>query len=235
MLKKALVTGASRGIGADIARALKADGWDIIINYRSSQPQAHSLASELGARAICADVSDMAQVRAMFDSAGPVELLVNNAGVAHYGLFTDTSHELWRKIFSVNVDGVYNCCMCALPGMIAARRGCIVNISSIWGVAGASCEAAYSASKAAVIGLSKSLAKELGPSSVRVNCVTPGVIETDMLLGFSRDDKRALADQTPLCRLGTPEDVAGLVTFLASDSARFITGQVIGVDGGFGI
>ena len=234
-MKTALITGASRGIGAAAARALARDGWRVIINYNRSKEAALALADAIGGIAMQADVSDFAQVQAMFDQIGPVDLLVNNAGISHYGLLTDVTEAEWRSIFGINIDSVYHCCRCALPHMIRNREGCIINVSSVWGVYGASCEVAYSASKAAVIGLTKALAKEVGPSNIRVNCITPGVIDTDMMSGFSEDDKAALCDETPLCRLGIPADPAELIAFLASDKAAFLTGQVIGVDGGFGL
>ncbi|MGI6012681.1 MAG: elongation factor P 5-aminopentanone reductase [Oscillospiraceae bacterium] len=234
-MKTALITGASRGIGAATARALHRDGWHVIINYHRSKDTAEALAAELGGVAVCADVSDSAQVQSMFDQIGPVDLLVNNAGISHYGLLTDVTDADWQTIFGINIDGIFHCCRCALPDMIRKQEGCIINVSSVWGVYGASCEVAYSASKAAVIGLTKALAKEVGPSNIRVNCIAPGVIDTDMILGFSEADKAVLCDETPLCRLGQPRDPAALIAFLASEQASFLTGQIIGVDGGFGL
>lgn len=233
-MKKALVSGASSGIGAAIALALARDGMDVTVNYFKNESGANDTARLCGGAAFRADVADSAQVRHMYDEIGGQNVLVCNAGISDYGLFSDISDTDWDRLLAVNVSGVKNCIQAALPHMIHQKRGCIVIISSVWGVYGAACEAAYSATKAALIGLTKALAKELGPSGIRVNCVAPGVIETPMLSGFSAEDKRALADETPLGRLGTPEDVAGLVSFLCSDRAEFITGQVIGVDGGFG-
>ena len=235
MGKTALVTGSSRGIGAAAARRLAADGWDVAVHYHRSEKAARALGRELYAPVFQADVSDPEQVRALFAGAGPVDLLVCNAGIAAYGLLTDTSEPAWRQVMAVNTDGVYRCCREAIPHMVQQKAGCIVVVSSVWGRYGASCEAAYSASKAALIGLTKALAKELGPSGIRVNCVCPGVIDTDMLAGFDFADRQDLISRTPLGRLGRPEDVAELIAFLASDRAGFITGQVIGCDGAFGL
>lgn len=235
MSKTALITGGARGIGAAAARALHLDGFELVINYCRSEAAATALAAELSAVAVKADVSNPDEVAAMFGMIPPVDLLVNNAGISAYGLFTELDEDLRRRIFAVNVDGALNCCKCAIPQMVKKKSGNIINISSVWGIRGASCEAAYSASKSALIGFTLALSKELGPSGVRVNCVAPGVIKTDMLRDFNARDVSALAAETPLGRLGTAEDVAGLISFLASDAASFITGQVIGVDGGFGL
>ena len=235
MGKKALVTGSSRGIGAAAVRLLARDGWDVTVHYNRSRQAALALAAELGVPALQADVADSGQVAALFQAAGPVDLLVCNAGIAEYGLFTDTDEDAWRRLLAVNTDGAYRCCRAAIPYMVRQKAGNIILVSSVWGLYGASCEAAYSASKAALIGLTKALAKELGPSGIRVNCVAPGVIDTDMLARFDFADRQALLDETPLGRLGRPEDVAELIAFLASDRASFITGQIIGCDGAFGL
>ena len=169
----------------------------------------------------------------LFRLAGPVDVLVNNAGIAQQKLFTDITEDDWRRMFAVDVDGVFRCCQCALPHMIHEKSGCIINIASIWGEIGASCEVHYSAAKAAVIGLTKALAKELGPSHIRVNCVSPGVIDTEMNAMFDEETMRDLCESTPLGRIGSPEDIAAAVSFLASDAASFITGQTLSVNGLF--
>jgi len=233
MQKKALVTGGAGGIGASICRALAADGWDVIVHYHTSKEKAHALAAEIGGVSICADLCDLKQIRAMFEAVGTIELLVNNAGLADYGLFTDLTPVRLREIFAVNVEAMFYCTQCALPAMLQEKQGVILNISSIWGMVGASCEVAYSASKAAVIGFTKALAKELGPSGIRVNCVAPGATRTEMLEEFSAADLEALQRETLLGKLGTPSDVSHLVAFLASERAQFITGQVISPNGGF--
>jgi 3-oxoacyl-[acyl-carrier protein] reductase len=234
-MKTALITGASRGIGAEIARALARDGFAVTINYNQSEQQAKLLAEQLEGKAVRADVSVPEQVRRMFDEVGALDVLVCNAGISQYGLFSETDYDSWRRVFAVNADGVYNCVHAALPGMLQKGGGSIVLVSSVWGLAGAACETAYSASKAALVGLTKALSKELGRSGIRVNCVAPGVIDTDMLAGFSPEDRRDLVERTPLGRLGTPEDVAELVAFLCSDKASFITGEIISVGGGFAL
>lgn len=230
-MKKALVTGSSRGIGAETARRLSADGWTVLINYLDSADEALRLADELGCRAIRADVASEEAVRRLFGETGPVDLLVNNAGVAWSGLLTDMSHAEWRRLMAVNVDGLFNCCKEAVPHMVRKKSGCIINIASILGVQGGSCETAYSASKGAVIAFSRALAKELGPSGVRVNCIAPGAVDTRMLGVFYAEEKRAMAEASALGRLGTARDIADAVAFLASDAASFISGQTLGVDG----
>ena len=233
-MRKALVTGGSRGIGAAVCRALARDGWHVYVNYNKSREKALALAEEIGGEAVWADVSDVNAVKAMFDAVGDVELLVNNAGIAHAELVQELTDQVWRELYGVNIDGAFYCTRAAAPGMIRAKRGNIIFIASVCGVYGSSCEAAYASTKGAMISMTLSLYKELGPSGIRVNAIAPGVIVTDMLTGgFSDDEIAAMADDTPLGRNGTPEDVAELAAFLASDRASFITGQIIGCDGGF--
>ncbi|MBW7573123.1 elongation factor P 5-aminopentanone reductase [Caproiciproducens faecalis] len=237
-MKTALVTGASRGIGKAVASRLAADGFRVIVNYCASQGQAEALAAELntlysaGCTAIQADVSDRAQVEKMFAAAGEIDVLVNNAGIAQQKLFTDLTEQDWDRMFDVDVKGMFHCCQCALPYMIRQKRGKIINVSSMWGQVGASCEVHYSAAKAAVIGLTKALAKEVGPSGIQVNCVAPGVIETEMNAKLDADTIRELREETPLGVIGAAEDIAAAVSFLAGENSRFITGQVLGVNGG---
>lgn len=242
MGKAAFVTGGSRGIGRAVVRRLAAEGYAVGINYLRSREQAEALAAELreqgvGALAVQADVADREAVtdavRRVEAVLGPVTALVNNAGIAQNDLFQDTPEELWRRMFAVHADGAFHTIQAVLPHMLHEKAGGIVNISSIWGLRGASCEVAYAASKAAVIGLTRSLAMELAPSHIRVNCVAPGVIETDMVKGLGEETVASLVDQTPVGRLGTPEDVARAVAFLLREDADFITGQVLTVDGGF--
>lgn len=233
MSKTALITGASRGIGAACARALASAGCRVFINYNHSADKAMRLASELNGVAIHADVSEPDDISSMFETVGGVDILVCCAGISHTGLFTDITDVDWSRILKVNLDGTALCCRAAIPYMIHNHSGRIITMSSIWGICGASCEVAYSASKSAVIGLTKALAKELGPSGITVNCVAPGVIDTDMNANISPEILSGLAAETPLCRIGKPEEVAAAVRFLASDDASFITGQVLGVNGGF--
>ena len=233
MGKTGLVTGGAGGIGSAICRALAADGWHVLVAYYHSAEAAEALAGEIGGAAVYADLTVPEEVDALFERAGGVDLLVNNAGISRYGLLTDLSYRDWQELFRVNADAVFLCCRAAIPYMVHRKRGSILNISSMWGQTGGSCEVGYSASKAAVIGLTKALAKELAPSGIRVNCIAPGVIRTRMLEGFTEAELEALRLETPLERLGTPEDVGNLAAFLASDRAGFITGQIVGLNGGF--
>lgn len=238
----ALVTGASRGIGRAIAKELAEIGYFVAIHYNKSRAAAQTLSDELNAagfRAIIvqADVSDKQQVDAMFKvinkELGAVSLLVNNAGIAFEGVFQDTTEEIWNRMFAVNVNGTYNCIQNALPSMLHEKQGNIINISSIWGLHGASCEVAYSACKSAIVGLTRSLAAELAPSQIRVNAIAPGCINTDMLSALGNETLDILANETPMGRLGQPEEVAHIASFLASPGSAFITGQIFTIDGGF--
>ena len=240
--KTVWITGASRGIGRETARVFAERGYRLILQYARAQEEAEALAAELRDRGtavlLCrADVSDYEQVKTVAEAGrrmfGSIDVLVNNAGIAAQRLFMDIEPEEWNRMLAVHVNGAYHCIRCVLPDMIKEHRGKIINISSMWGQVGASCEVHYSTAKAALIGLTKALAKELGPTNIQVNCVAPGVIETDMLSGLNENDKQALREETPLMRLGSPRDVAETVAFLASGAADFITGQVIGVNGGF--
>lgn len=241
-MKTVLITGASKGIGEEIARCFALSGYGVAINYLKSQGLAEKLQSEIndkGGKAciIKADVADEIQVKNMFKKANAffnkgIDVLINNAGIALSGLFTDISTESYKRMFDVNVYGTINCAKIALPYMITQKKGCIINISSVWGIAGASCEVHYSASKAAVIGFTKALAKETGLSGVNVNCIAPGLIMTDMNKNLSEKDLEEIKEQTALNRTGKPSDIAELALFLASDKAEFITGQVISPNGG---
>ena len=240
MKRVALVTGSSRGIGAAVAAALSAAGWAVCINYIERADKAEELAERLRAAGgevlVCqADVADRAAVNAMVErieaELGPVSLLVNNAGVAKQQQFQDIEPETLQRLFAVNVGGCFHCSQAVLPHMLHEHAGCIVNISSIWGSHGASCEAAYSATKHAIIGLTRSLSAELSPSGIRVNCVAPGVIDTDMVQVLGQETLDALAEEIPLGRLGRPEEIAAAVLSLVENP--YITGQVITVDGGF--
>ena len=231
-MRSVLITGASGGIGRATARLFAKQGYAVAVHYHRSRETAESLVRELeaaGANAIPvgADVSNDREVE--------ISVFIHNAGTASQKLLTDLPPEEWRALMGVHLDGAYYGCRHVIPGMVRRKRGKILFVSSMWGVTGASCEAAYSAAKAGLIGLTKALAKELGPSSIQVNCVAPGVIDTAMCAGLDEAVRRSLAEETPLGRLGTPEDVAAALCFLASDEAGFITGQVLGVDGGFAV
>ena len=242
MKQTALVTGSSRGIGRAIAVELAREGWAVCVNYLEHREAAEDLVRLLRAEgweaiAVRADVSDRDAVEAMVRTAqaelGPIELLVNNAGISYQGLFQDTSNEIWDRTLAVNLTGARNAAQAVLPHMLSEKRGCIVNISSMWGLRGASCEVAYACSKAAIIGLTRSLALELAPSGIRVNCVAPGCIETDMVRVLGEETRAMLVEETPLGRLGTPEDIAHAVAFFAEEGSSFLTGQVLTADGGF--
>lgn len=237
MKKAAIITGGSRGIGKAMAIRFAKEGFIPVINYLESRSEAEALANLTGGAAICADVSDLTSVKKMADwvynKYGGIDLLINNAGISISGLFTDITPQQEQRIIDINIKGVFNVSRCVLPYMIRAKCGKIINISSMWGQSGASCEVHYSAAKAAVIGFTKALAKEVGPSGINVNCIAPGVIDTDMNAHYSNEDILALKEDTPLERIGTAEDIAQAASFLASDSASFITGQILGVNGGY--
>ena len=242
MKKVALITGSSRGIGRAEAIKLAHDGYAVCINCVEREDKAQEAVEQLvsgGCEAMWykADVADAAAVKQMVTEVektlGAVTLLVNNAGIAKQCLFQDMTEDYWKRIFDVNLNGAFNTIQAVLPHMLHEHSGCIINTSSIWGQHGASCEVAYSATKHAIIGLTRSLAQELAPTNIRVNCVAPGVIDTDMVQVLGTETLAALAEGTPVGRLGRPEDIAAVVSFLASDAASFITGQVITSDGGF--
>lgn len=234
--ERVLITGGSRGIGAACVRRFAAAGFRVAFLWHRAESRAITLASETGAAAIRCDLADPADtergVRAALTQLGHVDVLVNCAGTAHFGLYQDLDEAQWREAFAVNLDGAARVTRLVLPGMIARKRGSIVNVASMWGETGASCEAAYSAAKAGLIGLTKALAKETGPSGIRVNCVSPGLIDTEMNAMHAPEDLRAIADETPLGRIGQPEEVAEAVFFLSGQGASFITGQILGVNGG---
>lgn len=244
MAQTVLITGASKGIGAETAILFAQKGYNVAMNYHRSAAAAEMLCSTLtdnGYSAMCvgADVSNADEVNVMVQKVkshfGKIDILVNNAGIAEQKLFNDLTVNDWNRMIGVNLTGAFNCTRAVVNGMINRKYGVIINISSIWGETGGSCEVHYSAAKAGLIGFTKALAKELGPSGIRVNCITPGVISTNMNAALSVEDLNALADDTPLCRIGTTKEVANAVYMLASDEASFITGQVLGVNGGLHI
>ncbi len=226
-----VVTGGSRGIGAAITARYAARGDRVYFLYEKNHEAAKAVAEKTGAVPICCDVADGSAVAEAFARIPEVDILVCNAGVCWYGLLTAMPEGEWNRMFDVNVKGIYNCVKAAMPAMLRKHAGSIITMSSMWGQVGASCEAAYSATKGAVIALTKALAKELGPSGIRVNCVAPGVILTDMCANVAPEVLEELAEEAPVGRNGTPEDVARVVESLAD--AEFVTGQVLGVSGGF--
>lgn len=237
-MKTVVITGGSRGIGAACVHAFARVGYQVVFSYQNSREKAAAIEAQYPGQVIAvqADVADRTQLEQLFSCAeaafGRVDVLVCNAGISQVGLFTDVTPEQWQHMLDVNLTGAFHCCQLALPGMIRRKWGRIILISSMWGQVGGSCEVAYSAAKAGLIGLAKALAKEEGPSGITVNVVAPGVIETDMMAAYTAEDKAALAEETPVGRLGTPDDVAHSVLFLAGEEASFITGQVLAPNGG---
>jgi len=226
-----LITGGSRGIGAAAVALFAGRGDRVTFLYEKEHAAAEAVAAKTGARAICCDVADPEAVRAAVATAGDIDILICNAGICHYGLMSMTDEAQWDRLFAVNVKGVYNCVNATMSGFLKKQSGCIITVSSMWGQVGSSCEVAYSATKGAVIAMTKALAKELGPSGIRVNCVAPGVILTDMCANVDPETLEELREETPVGRNGTPEDVAKAFGYLAD--AEFVTGQVLGVNGGF--
>ena len=232
-----LISGGDRGIGAAAARAFWQAGYRVAVLYHTHAEAAAALEKELpGLLAVQCDVASRASCEVAFhtveQAVGHVDVLVSNAGIAQQKLFTDITPEEWQHMLDVNLSGAFHLCQLALPGMIRRKAGRILTVSSMWGQTGGSCEVHYSAAKAGLIGLTKALAKEEGPSGITVNCVAPGVIDTDMMASFTAEDKAALAEETPVGRLGTAEEVAKLLLYLAGEDAGYITGQVLGVNGG---
>lgn len=235
-MKTVLITGGSRGIGREMVKKFSKAGYAVAFTYRSSSDAANELSSLTGALAIKADSRCEAEivdaVKTVREKLGNINILINNAAVSSFSLFTDISADAWRDMFMTNVDGAFLYTREVLPQMINAKWGRIINISSMWGTVGSSCEVHYSATKAAIIGMTKALAKEVGPSGITVNAIAPGLIDTDMNASLTKDDIIEVVDSTPLMRIGKPEDVAEAALFLASDGASFITGDVMNVSGG---
>ena len=230
-MQTVVITGGSRGIGAAAVEAFAARGDKVFFLYEKNHEAARSVAEKTGATPICCDVAAGSAVRDAFSQIGHVDILICNAGIGHYGLMSMMEEDTWDRIFDVNVKGIYNCVNAAMPAFLQTHRGCIITVSSMWGQVGASCEAAYSATKGAVIALTKALAQELGPSGIRVNCVAPGVIVTDMCANVDPEILNQMGEDTPVGRNGTPADVAKAMLYLAD--ADFVTGHVLSVNGGY--
>ena len=226
-----VITGGSRGIGAAAVKLFAQNGHRVYFLYEKEHEAAKLVAESTGATAICCDVADGAAVKAAFQQIPNVDILICNAGIVHVGLMSQMEEAQWDRIFDVNVKGIFHCVNAAMPAFLRTHSGCIITVSSMWGQVGASCEAAYSATKGAVIALTKALAQELGPSGIRVNCVAPGVIQTDMCANVDPVIMEELKEQTPVGRLGDPMDVAKAMLYLSD--ADFVTGQVLPVNGGF--
>ena len=230
-MKHVLVTGGSRGIGAETVRAFASEGYQVSFFYEKNELAARKLSEETGALAVQCDVASEKSVLDAISKLPPVDILINNAAISHTGLISQVSEEDWNRIFSVNVGGIFHCVKAVLPAMLQKQSGCILNVASMWGQVGASCEVAYSATKGAVIAMTKALAQELGPSGIRVNCVSPGVIMTDMCAEYDEQTLRELAESSLVGRNGTPMDVAKALIYLAQ--ADFVTGENLAVNGGF--
>lgn len=235
-MSKVLIIGGSRGIGAEAVRLFRSAGHDVVFTYHRSELDADSLRQETGATPVRCDVKYSDSVRIAVEKAvsvlGQIDVLICNAAIADFSLINEIKESRWEEIIDTDLNGVFYCVRYVLPSMISRKNGCIITVGSMWGQVGASCEVAYSAAKAGVIGLTKALAKEVGPSGVRVNCVSPGMIDTEMNASVDEASVEAIKDETPLCRTGDPAEVAKTMLFLASDDASFITGQVIAVNGG---
>ena len=235
-MSKVLIIGGSRGIGAEAVRQFRTAGHDVVFTYHRSERDADALRLETGATPVRCDVKYSDSVRIAVEKAvsvlGQIDVLICNAAIADFSLINDIAESRWEEIIDTDLNGVFYCIRYVLPAMISRKKGCIITVGSMWGQVGASCEVAYSAAKAGVIGLTKALAKEVGPSGIRVNCVSPGMIDTDMNASVDKEAVEAITEETPLQRVGDPADVAKTMLFLASDDSAFITGQVIGVNGG---
>ena len=229
-MARILITGGSRGIGAAAVELFAAQGHQVYFIYEKNHEAAKAVSEKTGATAICCDVADRAAVDAAFQAAGSVDILICNAGICHTGLMSQLPEADWDRIFAVNVKGMYNCINAAMPGFLQQQKGCIITVSSMWGQVGSSCEVAYSATKGAVIAMSKAMAQELGPSGIRVNCIAPGVILTDMCNDLDASTLESLRQETLVGRNGVPEDIAKAMLYLAD--AEFVTGQVLPVNGG---
>ena len=236
MIKTVFITGGSRGIGAEAVRIFSKNGYRVAFSYLNSENEALALAKECGALALKCDISKSNCVKdtvsRILAELGRIDVLINNAGISEFSLFTDITDEMWGRMIGTNLSGAFYVTRAVLPQMISRKNGAIINVSSMWGEVGASCEVHYSAAKAGLIGMTKALAKEVGPSCIRVNCVTPGVIRTEMNSKLSNEDMEALKNDTPLGKIGEPTEIANVLLYLSSENASFITGQRIGVNGG---
>lgn len=229
--KKVFITGGAKGIGAACARLFTKNGYKVIVNYKSSKEKAEVLAKEIGCDIMMGDITDSAAVREMINRIGGVDILINNAGICGFYMLDSMTDTQWHKMIDTNLTSAFYCSREVLPYMIHQKNGAIINVSSMWGITGASCEVAYSAAKAGLIGFTKALAKEVGPSGIRVNCVAPGVIDTDMNGSLNQETLKELCEETPMGRIGKPTEVANVIYMLAQED-NFMTGQVISPNGG---